>query len=579
MNKWELKPVVKDDFVKQNPEYDKIILQLLFNRRITENTAIESFFNPDKARLSDPFLFNHMQSAVDLTVKHIKQGDAIAVFGDYDADGVTASAVLIEILSIFKAKTKIYIPDRASEGYGLNKKAIDELSQAGVKLIITVDNGIRNKQEAAYASVLGIDMIITDHHEPPQNKNDWPECLVINPKSEEGCGYKHFAGVGVAFKFAQALIQFSKLDEALKNKLTEKVLDLVAVGTVADMVSLLGENRTLTSRGLKVINALKRAGIRELIAVAQINGGANKKINSSNIGWQISPRLNSAGRLDHANTAYELLITKNINEARAIAERLNAKNIERQKITEDIIAYCKKIVEEKMPDDLILIVYSPNIENESGVGWPEGVVGLAAGRLCDQYCKPALVLTKINGEIKGSGRSIKEFNIMTAIEQASSHLKKFGGHAAACGFTLKSRENLAEFANEMKRIAQDVLGDAELYPTIFIEAEICLHDISDELVESLEKFEPFGQDNPRPVFLSRNLRITDKVNMGQDSRHVKFRFGQIWAIAFCQAEKLQNFKIGEEVDVVYYLEFNEFNGRRSEQMKIIDMKKSRKSES
>lgn len=571
-NKWELKPVVENNFVKQNPEYDKIILQLLFNRRIIDKQDIELFFHPDRDGFSDPFLFKNMKSAVDLAIKHIKTQNLIVVCGDYDADGVTASAILIEILNIFKAKTRVYIPDRASEGYGLNKKAIDELAKAGAKLIITVDNGIRNKQEAAYAKSLGLDVIITDHHEPPPDKNNWPDCLIINPKSED-YAYKNLAGVGVAFKFAQGLISCSKLEEKLKNKLAEKVLDLAAIGTVADIVSLLGENRLLASKGLEIINRRKRLGIAELIKVSQANCAIDKQINSFNIGWQIAPRLNSAGRLDHANTAFELLITKDKNEARVIAEKLNAKNGERQKITENITAYCRKIVEEKMLGDKILIVCSPNIENSPAESWPEGVVGLVAGRLCDEYARPVLAVTKINDEIKGSGRSIDEFNIMEAIEKSSRYLKKFGGHAAACGFTLKNHEDLEKFSSEMKKIAGKALAEAELAIKIDVEAEIYLSDINDDFLEDLEKFEPFGEDNPKPKFLSRGLEITDKTIIGANSQHVKFRFGTIWAVAFGKAENFKDLKIGDMVDAVYYLEFNEFNGKRSAQMKIVDIKK------
>lgn len=571
-NRWELKPVALNDFIKKNPEYNKIILQLLFNRRLMKKQDIELFFQPDKISLSDPFLLKNMKAAVALTIKHIKEQNLIIVYGDYDADGVTATVALIEILNIFKAKTSIYIPGRTSEGYGLNKKAIDKLIKIGAKLIITVDNGIRNKEEVAYAKSGGLDIVITDHHEPPPDKKDWPDCLVVNPKAED-YSYKSLAGAGVAFKFIQGLIKLSKLDEQLKNKLAEKVLDLVAIGTVADMVSLLGENRTLVSQGLKIINQQKRLGVAELVKIAQANGHTNKKVNSFSIGWQISPRLNSAGRLDHANTAYELLITKDKDEAQNIAKKLNIKNSERQKITEEITAYCRKVVEEKVVSDKILIVCSPNIENASAESWPEGVVGLVAGRLCDAYGRPVLVITKIKNEIKGSGRSIDEFNVMEAIEQTSQYLEKFGGHAAACGFTLKSREDLDKFIREMKKIASQALAKVELEPKILIEAEIDLLDINDELLEALEKFEPFGEDNERPKFLSRSLQIMDKINMGVNAQHIKFRFGSIWAVAFSQAENLKDLKIGDIVDLVYYLEFNEFNGRRTAQMKIVDIKK------
>jgi len=568
-------PVASDDFVKQNPEYNKIILQLLFNRGLIDKEQIEVFFEPEKVELSDPFLFKNMAAAVDLAIKHIKEQNLIVVYGDYDADGVTATALVREILNIFKAKTSIYIPARTSEGYGLNKKAIDELAKSGAQLIITVDNGSRNKDEVAYVKSLGLDIIITDHHEPPSNKDEWPDCLIINPKAEAGVD-RNLAGVGVAFKFAQALISRAKLDAEMKAQLEYKILDLVAIGTVADLVSLLGENRTLVSRGLKVINEQKRLGLAELIKAAQINGNLYKKINALNIGWQISPRLNSAGRLEHANTAYELLITKDKKEAQAIAKKLNEKNSQRQKITEEITGQCRRKISEKMLDHKILIVCSPNLDDDkTASSWPEGVIGLVAGRLCDEYGRPVLVITKVGGEIRGSGRSIDEFNVMTAIEQASQYLEKFGGHAAACGFTLKSRKDLTGFTVKMKQIASQALAGVELAPKILVEAKMDLSDISDindELLDELEKFEPFGEDNQRPKFLTNGLQIMDKVNMGINGQHLKFRFGSIWAIAFSRAENYKDFKIGDQVDLVYFLEFNEFNGRKSVQMKIVDVR-------
>lgn len=563
-------PVIGDDFIKNNSEYNKIILQLLFNRGLSGQPDIERFFKPDKNNLYDPFLFKDMAAAVALVINHLKAGNLIVIYGDYDADGVTAVAALVEVLNILKAKTVVYIPARTSEGYGLNKKAIDELGQSGAKLIITVDNGIRNKNEVNYAKAAGLDVIITDHHEVPVNRSDWPDCLILNPKADS-YPFKYLAGVGVAFKLAQALILSSRLDDKLKVRLEEKILDLVAIGTVADMMSLKNENRILVHEGLKVLNRGKRLGIKELIKVAQINGG--QAIKAFNIGWQIAPRLNSAGRLDHANTAYELLIIRDQAEAEAIARKLNEKNSARQKLTEEIFSQAKKLVEPNLPDDKILIAVAPGVLTDNCEVWPEGVMGLVAGRLCEAYSRPALVITKFSRQIKGSGRSIDEFNLMAAIEQASEYLERFGGHAAACGFTLKSQEDLNGFADKIKRLANEALASVELKPKILIEAEIDLTDISDELLEDLEKFEPFGEDNERPKFLSRGLGIRDKVSMGANGQHVKFRFGSIWAVAFGQAENFKDFKIGDKVDAVFYLEFNEFNGRRAAQMKIVDIKK------
>lgn len=571
-NKWEVKPAVQDDFIKQHTAYNRIILQLLANRNLITQQKIETFFNSVKDDLADPFLFRDMRAAVELTIEHIRAGNLIVIYGDYDADGVTATAVLAETLSILKAKTNIYIPARITEGYGLNKKAIAELAKSGAKLIITVDNGIRNKAEVAYVKDSGLDIIITDHHEPPPEKSDRPGCLIINPKADSHYPYRHLAGVGVAFKFAKAIIESSKLAEDAKLKLEEKILDLVAIGTVADMVDLIGENRYLVKQGLKIINQRKRLGVNELIRAAKIDANGSKEIKSWQIGWQIAPRLNSAGRMDHANTAYELLITKDKAEAKKIADQLNEKNQARQKITEEIFTYAKKMIEERMLADKILVVVCPNLGETDNQSWPEGVMGLVAGRLCEAYSRPALVITKFGKEIKGSGRSIEEFNIIKQIEKLSEHLERFGGHAAACGFTLKSQKDLAAFTDKIKTIAASELAKVELVSKILIDAEIDLAEVNDELVEGLEKFEPYGEANEKPKFLSRCLVIMDKMNMGAASQHVKFRFGKLWALAFNQSENFKNYKIGDKVDLVYYLEFNEFNGRRSAQMKIVYMR-------
>lgn len=572
-NQWEVKPFIKDDFIKQHPEYNKIILQLLFNRGLTHKQDIELFFNSAKTSLVDPFLFKDMRAAVELVIKHIKAQDLIVIYGDYDADGVTATAVLIEILSTLKAKTSIYLPVRITEGYGLNNQAVAALARAGAKLIITVDNGIRNKEEVAYARSLGLDIIITDHHEPPPDKDNWPDCLIINPKADSNYSHRSLAGVGVAFKLAKALIEYSKLAGNLKSRLEERVLDLVAIGTVADMVSLIGENRILVNQGLKIINQRKRLGINELIKAAKIDANGAKEIKSWHIGWQMAPRLNSAGRLDQANTAYELLITKDKAEAVEIAIKLNEKNQARQKITEEIFEYAKKMIEEKMLADKILVVVYPGLGEVDNRPWPEGVMGLVAGRLCEAYSRPALVITKFNKEIKGSGRSIDEFNIIQAMEKLSEHLEKFGGHAAACGFTFKTPEDLAEFTKKIKELAATELKGVEFASKILIDAEIDVAEINDELIETLERFEPFGEANEKPKFLSRSLTIMDKTSMGADGQHIKFRFGRFQAVGFNQAENFKDLKIGDKVDIVYYLEFNEFNGRRSAQMKIVDMKK------
>jgi len=580
--KWHILPKISQNFIKQFPEYNQVVLQLLCNRGIISSQSrndegdtstcrlhqgkIKQFLNPDYRKDShDPFLFEDMQAAVDLIIKHIKEQNRIVVYGDYDADGVTATAVLAETLETLKGKVDIYIPDRVSQGYGLNKKAIDGLAELESKLIITVDSGIRNKEEVEYAINIGLDIIVTDHHAPAENKEELPDCLIINPMmANEKYPFKYLSGVGVAFKLAKALISESKLAKADKQKLENKILDLVAIGTIADCVNLLSENRLLVKQGLGIINQQKRPGLTELIKVAQINS----QIDSWNIAWQIAPRLNVAGRLEHANTAYQLLVTKNNNEAQTIARRLNDKNIERQKITEEIVDYCNNFIEKEMLNDRILILVCPEIKKP----WPEGVIGLVASRLCEQYSRPVIVITKVNKEFKGSGRSIDEFNIIKAIEQISDNLVKFGGHAGACGFTINSEDKLNSFIKKIKKIANQELKKVDLKSKIVIEKELDLQEINEELIKDLERFAPFGEANPRPKFVSRNVQIRDIMNMGINGQHIKFRVNGLWALAFGQASQWQDLRIGDKVDMVYYAEINEFNGRSKVQLKIVDIK-------
>lgn len=553
---------------KENQDINKIILQILFNRGLCQKDEIDYFLNSEyKKNISDPFLFSHMQSAVELIIEHIKNKNKIYIYGDYDADGVTSAAVLYETLSILKARMEIYIPDRVTEGYGLNLKAIDEISGSGAKLIITVDGGIRNKEEVAYAQALGLDIIITDHHVPPRKEN-LPQCLIINPLAEsENYPFKKLAGVGVAFQLARALILRSTLNDEIKEKLEENILDLAAIGTVADCVSLLGENRLLVKKGLEILNKKKRTGILELIKAAELN--LDKEMDVWNIGFQIGPRLNAAGRMDHANTAFELLVTKDTAEAGVLAKNLNEKNTDRQRFTEDILKEVEKQIKE---NDKIIIGICPAGDDI----WQEGVIGLVAGRLSEKYYKPALVITRTDEGYKGSGRSIAEFNIIEAITECAELLDKFGGHPSACGFSFFEK-NLAIFIERMKKIAEEKLNNIDLRPKIIIDCEIELDEISEELALEIKRLAPFGEDNDRPKFISKNLQIMDIIKIGLSGQHLKLKLKTdnsnfFSALGFWQAEKWDGLRIGDTIDIVYNIDLNEFNGRREAQMKIIDIK-------
>lgn len=569
--KWNILFKISDDFINRFPSINRVVLQLLFNRGIKDEKEINEFlYGSFDKNLNDPYLFKDMEKAVDFLIEYIKKKEKIVVFGDYDADGVTAAALLYELLKIFKANVDIYIPDRVTEGYGMNKEAIDEVAANGARLIVTVDNGIRNKEEVDYAKKLGIKIIITDHHPPPSDRKDLPECLIIDPMVEgEDYPFKDLAGVGVAYKLGEALIKKSKLDNKQKELLIKRMLDLNAIGTVADCVGLTGENRIFVKAGLGQIEKTRRLGLRELIKVSGLI--KDKALDSWNIGFQIGPRLNAAGRMEHANTAFELLITENKEEAVTLARRLDSRNSERQEITENIVNEVEKSIDPK--DKIIIGIY----QGEKVNAWNEGVVGLVASRIREKYYRPTLIATKADDGYKGSGRSIENFDLARTIEKAKNVLLRYGGHAVACGFSVK-KENLNEFIKIIKKIGDKELRDEDLTPKVNIDMELNLEDINEELLTEIDKLKPFGQKNERPIFLSSDVNIVDIITMGLNGQHLKLRLkndrsGIIPAIGFNKREKWQDLRVGDKIDIVYYLDLNEFNGKREVQMKIVDIKK------
>ena len=603
MKKWELLKIAPAEFRAAYPDLNPVILQLLYNRGLREKAPIDMFLKgelePEKTCsfgegspvFYDPFLFKNMAAAVDLIIGHIKAGNRIVVYGDYDADGVTSSVILLETLHILHAVVEVYLPDRVTEGYGLNKMAINQIAEQGFKLIITVDNGIRNKEEVAYAKQKGLEVIITDHHILPEGRENLPDCLFINPSDpDSGYPWNYLAGVGVAFKLVCALLAKANIPDKQKQLISEKCLDLVAIGTVADMVSLLGENRLLVREGLKILNENKRLGVNELIKVAKVNGG--RPLESWNIGWQIGPRLNAASRLAHANSAFALLTTTDSEEAASLAAELNQRNISRQQITAEITAQVEAQIDK---DNVPLVIIGVAQEDQI---WNEGVIGLVAGRIAEKYYRPTLIITRLIEEaefdaatkklvpkkvsFKGSGRSVEEFNLIAAIEACSDKLDKYGGHPMACGFSIKEEEKLPEFKNKLLGLAAEKLSPEMLIPKLKIETELKFGEISVELAEKISAFAPYGQNNQQPRFVSYGLRLDDIMTMGFDSQHIKFRFSAVnsensransfWAIAFGAAQEYKDFKVGDAVDLVYYLEINGFNGRKEAQLKIVDLR-------
>ncbi len=565
--KWEIKPKIEGEFFK-GVDYPPLILQLLKNRGINTPELAQQFLEPSSQNEFAPTDFKQMTEATDLLISHIKAGHKIVVCGDYDADGVTASALLVETLRVLKAEVEVFIPSRFGQGYGLSKNIIDEVAAAGAKILVTVDNGIRAKKEIAYARELGLEAIVTDHHQGTKEIADRPDCIVIDPiLPDETYPFKFLCGVGVAYKLAEALIDRAQLADELKQKLKNRIWDLVAIGTVADCVSLMGENRWLVKRGLEMINAKPRLGLAELLRVAKLAA----PINEWQIGWQIAPRLNAAGRLKHATAAYELLLTQDAAQARIMAADLNEQNLQRQVITEEISLACEKMINESQLGDKFLAATAPALRGQEK-SWSEGVIGLVAGRVVEKYHRPAVVITMSDGKIKGSGRSMDDFDITAALEQCKDYLERYGGHKMACGFTVKNQEALPGFIKKMKEIANAQLTDEELVSVLAIDAELPLEQLDFSVLNWLNKFAPFGQDNPQPKFVAYNQTIQEIVTMGSDKQHIKLRLANIWVLGFSRAKEWQNLAINDKIDLVYTPEINQFNGRQELQARAVDLK-------
>ncbi|MBT4277946.1 single-stranded-DNA-specific exonuclease RecJ [Candidatus Falkowbacteria bacterium] len=561
--KWKVRKKIDKDFALKFPEVNSIILQLLNNREITEEQEMNEFLSPSYNLLGDAFLFSDMKKAVEKIEKAIQEKKKIVIYGDYDADGVTSTAVLSIGLKHLGAEVSIYIPDREKEGYGLNEQAIKKIKEKGAELIITVDCGISSFKEVELIKNLGMDIIITDHHFPPKKV---PKCLIINPKSDKKYPFKDLAGVGVAFKLVQALLNN-------KNEAFEKwLLDLVAIGTIADCMPLIGENRVLTKYGLIVLNKTKRIGLQTLIDGASLKMG---EIDSRSVSFRISPRINAAGRMRHASLAYDLLKSKSLDKANERVKKLNEANSERQKLTEKITKSILKEIGENPKDKVIF-----SLQKEC----PIGIVGLIAGKVTDVYKRPSFVLTEKDGEIIGSGRSIPSFDLIEILNELKDLFSHFGGHAGACGLTLKSKDLLSEFQKQFLSIANQKLTNDDLESVLNIDAEIDLNDITWGLFNDLIKFAPFGMGNTKPIFLTRNLKLLSKREVGQNGNHLKIFVNESLENSNCSKDCIgfgiaetwrENLKAGDKIDLLYEIDENHWNGNRELQLKVVDLRHSK----
>lgn len=483
--------------------------QLLINRGLVESDKAFSFLKPELKDLHDPLLMKDMDRAVERVAAALHKRERIAVYGDYDVDGTTSTALLVLFFRELGVNVSYHIPERLREGYGLNADALKKFSSEGVGVVITVDCGVSNRDEILYGNSLGLDIIVSDHHEMP--KDPPPAYAILNPK-QEGCGFpfKGLAGVGVAFNFIMALRArlreqgwFTASEPNLK-----KYLDLVCVGTVADLVPLVDENRILVSWGLRELDQTKRPGLAALKEVVGIKPG---KLDSDTIAFQLAPRINAAGRLAQASIALKLLITENPKEAAELAGLLNKENVSRQKLEEETLKEALAKLGDHAEDKGIVLFSE---------GWHPGVIGIVASRLADRFGKPAVMIA-IDGETgKGSARGIKAFDILEGLKSCSEYLERFGGHKAAAGLSV-SKENIERFRAEFIRYANAAIKDEDLTPEIVLDAVVSLEDLGPRLISEIESLAPFGMANHEPLLCLEEAHIMQTEVVG--TRHLRFK--------------------------------------------------------
>lgn len=556
--KWEYIGV-DDDKVKEiafNHNISEIIARVLLNRGICETEEIDKFLHPKLENLHDPFLLNDMEIAVHRIIECINKKEKITIYGDYDVDGITSIATLSKFLTELGVENDYYLPNRLDEGYGLNNNALDKIAKSGTKLLITVDCGISAYDEIEYAKKLGLEVIVTDHHECPEKI---PEALaVIDPKSEDSTyPFSSLAGVGVTFKLIHAI----SIKLSLDRKRYLKYLDIVCLGTVADIVPLVDENRIIVSFGLMLVRETRNIGLKALI---EITGYST--IDSTAISFGIAPRINACGRMGEAEIALKLLLTASHDEAKEIANKLNLLNKERQEVEKSIINEAIEMIEkDKLYNKDIIIVGNKN--------WHHGVIGIVASKITELYYKPSVLISFEDGVGKGSGRSIEGFDLHEALTKCGEYLDKFGGHEMAIGLTLKE-ENYNLFKEKLEKITSETI-DKEAVPSIKVDAIIEPKSINMDIFASMKLLEPYGESNSSPLFVSKNLKV-ESVRLLSNDKHIKLTLKDgnvlLSAIGFNLGDKAV--RLGDKVDLVYALEINKYNNIESIQLNVKDIKKS-----
>ncbi|MBN1540568.1 single-stranded-DNA-specific exonuclease RecJ [candidate division KSB1 bacterium] len=538
-----------------------IMAGILFSRGVRDYEAAHRFFRPSLDQLYDPFLMRDMDKAVERLRRAVLSDEHILIYGDYDVDGITSVSFLYMILKEIGATVSYYIPDRQVEGYGLSEKGIKEFVEKGVNLIITVDCGVTGHEEIELAKSVGIDIIVSDHHEPgPTLPN---AVAVIDPKRAD-CSYpfKELAGVGVSYKLAQGLLLRMDIDSSI----LEHYLEFVAIGTAADIVPLVDENRIFVRVGMQKLNSTENVGLRALLTVASLLG---REISTGHIVFIVAPRINAVGRLGDAERAVKLLTTDDEQEARAIANVLETENRHRKDIDEgtfrEALSFAEALFDAQQTRSLTL----------AKEGWHPGVIGIVASRVAEKFYRPTVLISVEEGVGKGSARSIDGFDLFQAIKSCEDLLVAYGGHKYAAGLTIEAK-NIPEFRQRFEQIARERLVPDMLVPKLTIDAEIDLDQIDERFLKLLKMFAPFGPKNTRPVFFSKQLSVVGTPTI-VGSNHLKFRVGQgrqsFDVIGFNMGEHLQRLIARpDSLDLVYVIEENEYMGRRYIQLRAKDLR-------
>lgn len=561
---WLLKDFDKDRVIEMSKKFkiSPLTAIILYNRGISEDEDVYNFLNCDVARMHDPYLMKDMDKAIERIRQARENAETVTIYGDYDVDGITSIAILYKHLTELGMQINYYIPDRIQEGYGVNTSALDIIKERGSSLIITVDTGITAVEETEYAKSIGLDVIITDHHEC---KDVIPNAYAaIDPKQKD-CPYpfKNLAGVGVAFKLIQALDTKVPLPE-----LMEKYADLMCLGTVADISPLVDENRLIVIEGLRRFNETKNVGLRALIDVC-----TNKKtITTSTIGYIIAPRINASGRLGCASRSVELFLTDDPKQAAELADNLCKENTIRQQTEQRMFAEALEYIQEhpEMKEDKILVIPHRN--------WHHGIVGIVSSKITEKFYKPSILFAVENDEAKGSGRSIDNFNLFGALESCSDLLDKFGGHELAAGLSMKA-DKIDEFRRRINQCSEDKIAEVQMTPTISIDAAIKVPYVNIETINDINRLQPFGVDNPTPIFAARGLKI-HRISVMSEGKHLRmtlFRDGKyLDSVGFGMGEYINRLKQGDFIDVAFGMDINDYKGFQNAQLILKDIKLSEK---